>query len=859
MPAVAIIGPNFYGFDPDSNARLAFGKVYAYESGTNIPKDTYTDETATVANTNPVILNGAGYASIYLSGSYKIVLTDADDNEIWTADPVSDPTQLGLEWLYQQEATRLANNRFSLSGDQTANYVVGRAVRLQDASYIFGHIESVALVAGNTEVTILAEENLTASLTTAWVSTINNQNALPFISSSTGSKQTISESLDLRTVYFTSISAMQATADDLIPGQQVTVKGTSFTYDGSEFVLTSNARPESWGALGDGTDDSAAFEAMKPWLPDDSCIELTPGATYLVPEIEYLNRVSVRCKGRATLITNGFNWWKLGGRLDITLLNIDWIPVDPASQATGYRPFTLTLENKNFGESGTAKLIGLRLPVSENRYYAGPRVTHQAFHAADCKFVFEPVFTDPAAKNGDSSVWLARAGDGFTVVAATYCFMERVFPYYSTNGVRFVGQCEEIHLDAVIPFNCRKLWVFEELVNPANEHRIENCHGVAYVSGLEISQDDNSRKVLCSIQNSSVFVAADTEVAQFSYAKVCLDGGTIDNFQCFNSSSRGTNDIGIWLRNGSRNVKVTNPICRGVGTGVYIDTPEQNSISDISMLKSNMVGANPVSYAYGPNAGTTPIGYAMGIRDSFNSLPSPLIAPRLHATDFISLKNPTTVASGAGADKLQIADFAGNFRFNTADAAGNLQFNLGIDQGGGLRTRTIRPIADNAFSVGSADTNRYTTIYITSSPVVTSDKREKTAKRAYTSQEVEVAKTLLKTGCLFKLKASVEEKGKRYARWHAGWMAQEVEQSFVDQGLNAHEYGLFCLDEWDEQEEIWSKSPDETDASGNIITEGQYVLTQEARRAGYRLGLRYDELNAFIWGALGEKLAALLD
>lgn len=668
------------------------------------------------------------------------------------------------------------------------------------------------------------------------------------VSSSTGPDQPLPEALNRRAVHCTTVQAMQALTG-LTEGQEFIVRGTTFVYTGGEFVLTNAARPESWGAAADGvTEDTAAFEAMKPWLTEDTSIKLSSGRSYLVSSIEYNARISITCDGKATIITNGFDWWRLGGSMAIDLFNIEWRPIDPGEQLTGYRPFTITVQEKNFGEGGMARLENLSSPASTNRYYAGPKVTHQAFTAKNLAFTFNPVFTDPLAKGGDSATWLAQAGDGFTIDSATYCFLDNVESYYSTNGIRVIGQCEEVHLDKCLAFNCRKLFVFESLVSPANEHRINDCHGVAYVSGIEIAQDDNSRKVLCSIQNSSVFVASDTEVPQFSYAKVCLDGGTIDNFQGFNSSSRGTNDIGIWLRNGCRNVKVSNPIFRGVGTGVYLDSPEQNSISDISMLKSNMVGANPVSYAYGPNAGTTPIGYAMGVRDSFNSLPSPLVAPRLHATDFISLKSPTTVANGLGADKFQIADFGGNFRFNTADASGNLQFNFGIDQGGGLRTRTIRPIADDSFSLGGPDTNRYTTAYLTSAPVVTSDEREKTSKREYSAAEIEVAKTLLRTGCLYKLIASVEEKGEEYARWHSGWMAQEVGAAFEKQGLDPHRYGLFCLDEWEATEEKWGENP-----------EGEAVLIEPAREAGERYGIRYDELAAFVFGAIGPKLAALLD
>lgn len=61
-------------------------KVYFYEAGTSTPKDTYSDYTETVANTNPIILDARGEADVWASGAYKCVVTDENDVEIWTVD-----------------------------------------------------------------------------------------------------------------------------------------------------------------------------------------------------------------------------------------------------------------------------------------------------------------------------------------------------------------------------------------------------------------------------------------------------------------------------------------------------------------------------------------------------------------------------------------------------------------------------------------------------------------------------------------------------------------------------------------------------------------------------------------------------
>ncbi len=79
--------PRFRAFD-SSGDPLAGGKVYTYEAGTTTPKTSYTNSLETVANTNPVILDSQGYGDIWITGTYKIVITDANDVVISTTDNI---------------------------------------------------------------------------------------------------------------------------------------------------------------------------------------------------------------------------------------------------------------------------------------------------------------------------------------------------------------------------------------------------------------------------------------------------------------------------------------------------------------------------------------------------------------------------------------------------------------------------------------------------------------------------------------------------------------------------------------------------------------------------------------------------
>lgn len=66
-------------------------KLNFYVTLTTTRKDTYSDAPLSVPNLNPVVADAGGrFGSIFLgSGDYKVVLTDANDVELWTADPVA--------------------------------------------------------------------------------------------------------------------------------------------------------------------------------------------------------------------------------------------------------------------------------------------------------------------------------------------------------------------------------------------------------------------------------------------------------------------------------------------------------------------------------------------------------------------------------------------------------------------------------------------------------------------------------------------------------------------------------------------------------------------------------------------------
>lgn len=80
-------------FDDDGDPAAGY-QLFTYEAGTTTKLDTFSDYDLTTPNANPIILDSAGRATVYLSPrTYKFVLappadTDPPSSPIWTRDDV---------------------------------------------------------------------------------------------------------------------------------------------------------------------------------------------------------------------------------------------------------------------------------------------------------------------------------------------------------------------------------------------------------------------------------------------------------------------------------------------------------------------------------------------------------------------------------------------------------------------------------------------------------------------------------------------------------------------------------------------------------------------------------------------------
>jgi hypothetical protein len=124
--------------------------------------------------------------------------------------------------------------------------------------------------------------------------------------------------------------------------------------------------------------------------------------------------------------------------------------------------------------------------------------------------------------------------------------------------------------------------------------------------------------------------------------------------------------------------------------------------------------------------------------------------------------------------------------------------------------------ADNAVALGNG-TYRFSVVYAATGTINTSDASLKQDISDLDASELSVATAIKDLIKKFRFVDAVINKGDD-ARVHVGVIAQEVEQAFVDAGLDPRRYGMFCEDELEDGTK--------------------------------RLGIRYNELLAFVIAAL---------
>jgi hypothetical protein len=132
-------------FLDSSGNPLSGGLLYTYTAGSSDAETTYTTSAGSVANANPVVLNSNGYpaaagsvVSIWLTAgvSYKFTLKTSAGVTVWerdNIDGINDTTVTIDEWVSGPTPTYVSGTQFTLVGDQTSAFHVGRKLKITDA------------------------------------------------------------------------------------------------------------------------------------------------------------------------------------------------------------------------------------------------------------------------------------------------------------------------------------------------------------------------------------------------------------------------------------------------------------------------------------------------------------------------------------------------------------------------------------------------------------------------------------------------------------------------------------------------------------------------------------------------------
>ncbi len=129
---------------------------------------------------------------------------------------------------------------------------------------------------------------------------------------------------------------------------------------------------------------------------------------------------------------------------------------------------------------------------------------------------------------------------------------------------------------------------------------------------------------------------------------------------------------------------------------------------------------------------------------------------------------------------------------------------------------------------------KWNTVYASTSSINTSDRTTKQQIEVISDAEARVATAAKGLMRKFKFNDSVEEKGED-ARIHFGIIAQDLQDAFSAEGLDASKYAMFCSDTWWEHEGKTYNFQEDAPEDAVEITQ---------------LGVRYSELLAFIIATL---------
>ena len=145
----------------------------------------------------------------------------------------------------------------------------------------------------------------------------------------------------------------------------------------------------------------------------------------------------------------------------------------------------------------------------------------------------------------------------------------------------------------------------------------------------------------------------------------------------------------------------------------------------------------------------------------------------------------------------------------------------------------FRPSTNGTTALGNGN-YRWGQIYSSNSAISTSDSRLKNSVKDIDDALLDAWGNIEPKQ--YKFNDATETKGEQ-ARFHTGYLAQDIEKACNDNNIDATRYGLFCYDSWEEEPEITEDV--EVEKDGVKTTEKRIIRPK--REKGDAYSLRYEE------------------
>lgn len=262
---------------------LSNGLLYFYDSGTNSTKITYADVNESIANPQPLVLNGDGSVpNCFYSGSAKVVLADENHVQIWERDPVTSGSvgAIGTDW------------------DSVSIYDINSVVE-------YGGVFWSSIINGN-------QNNIPSSVATAWTQFYLLKKWNTNESYSAGDPVVGSDS-----IVYTSLAGSNLGNNPVGDAGVNWVASNGFTssipdVNSGVRIDTFNKIMEVWGVAtldGSGFNTVTLGGTFVDQNYNSHCTHTEVGSPTAIPQVENTSTTTMKCIGTAGLQVR---WWAIG-------------------------------------------------------------------------------------------------------------------------------------------------------------------------------------------------------------------------------------------------------------------------------------------------------------------------------------------------------------------------------------------------------------------------------------------------------------------------------------------------------------------------------------------------------------------